>query len=391
MAPSSSFALLISIAVVLILIRKVNIGVALFVGSAILAYLTFGFEGFIIMLKALANPQTIEIVVIVILAFTLGYSMEYFGILKRVAGGLSNSFGAYSFLLIPLLIGLLPMPGGALISAVMLGPLTKMYRISPEKATLLNYWFRHIWVTFWPLYPNVIIGAAVLNVDYFHFASATFPIGIFATLAGLTLTKGMERRLRISRDILESLANLYPIAILLVFSVLLKIDLLFSLVIAIAAVAVHKRAKLSDFANIFKKTIDKKIILLVFAVMVYKSVIETSGAAESLFADISLEFPAPIAAFLLTLLVGFATGIEMSYSSIALPLLTSFTGSGVIVAENLMLVIAAGYLGVMLSPMHLCYVLTAEYFGTEIGKTYKQLLAIAGITAAIVWVVYLVV
>jgi len=56
-----------------------------------------------------------------------------------------------------------------------------------------------------------------------------------------------------------------------------------------------------------------------------------------------------------------------------------------------MLVIAAGYIGVMLSPMHLCYILTAEYFGTEIGKTYRQLLAIAGITAALVWIAYLVI
>lgn len=389
MAISSSLALLISIAVVLVLIRRINIGVALFVGSALLAYLTLGADGFLVMLKALASLQTIKIVVIVILAFTLGYSMEYFGMLKKVTGGLSESFGAYSFLLIPLLIGLLPMPGGALISAVMLGPLTKMYRISPEKATLLNYWFRHVWVTFWPLYPSVIIGAAVVNVDYFHFAAATFPIGVFALVSGLTLTKGMERKFRASRNLLESLANLYPIAVLLLLSILLKLDLLFALIVAIAAVSIHKRAKPGDFKDIFRRTIDKKIILLVFAVMVYKSVIENSGAAESLFTDISLEFPAPAAAFLLTLLVGFATGIEMSYSSIALPLLTSFTGSGMIVAKNLMLVIAAGYLGVMLSPMHLCYVLTAEYFGTEISKTYRQLLAITGITAALVWVVYL--
>lgn len=76
MATSSSLALLISIAVVLVLIRRINIGVALFVGSALLAYLTLGADGFLVMLKALASLQTIKIVVIVILAFTLGYSME---------------------------------------------------------------------------------------------------------------------------------------------------------------------------------------------------------------------------------------------------------------------------------------------------------------------------
>jgi integral membrane protein (TIGR00529 family) len=328
-------------------------------------------------------------VIIVILAFTLGYSMEYFGMLKDLADELSDSLGAYSFLLIPLLIGLLPMPGGALISAVMLGPLMSRHPVSPERATLLNYWFRHIWVTFWPLYPNVIIGAAVVNVDYFHFAAATLPIPIFATIAGLILTRGMERRLNLKWTTLKAMIHLYPIAILILLSLLLKLSLLMSLIAAIITVAIHKRARLEDAKKILKKTIDRKIIILVFAVMVYKSVIETSGAAASLLTDISLEFPAPLAAFLLTLTVGFATGIEMSYSTIALPLLTSFTGSGNIVPENLMLVVAAGYLGVMLSPMHLCYVLTAEYFGTEIGKTYKQLLLVGGMTAVMVWLLFI--
>ncbi|WP_202320762.1 TIGR00529 family membrane protein [Archaeoglobus neptunius] len=384
-----TLALVVSIVLVLILIRKLNIGISLFVGSAVLSYLLFGFYGFEVMLNALVSLQTIKIVIIVILAFTLGYAMEYFGMLGEIAESLSESIGAYSFILIPLLIGLLPMPGGALISAVMLGPLVKKYALSPEKATLLNYWFRHIWVTFWPLYPSIIIGSAVLNTDLFKFASATFPISIFAVISGLLLTRGMERKFRIGKDTAKALLNLYPVAILILLTVAMKIDLLVSLLVSIAAVSIHRRAKIRDFEKIMKKTVDRKIIILVFAVMVFKSVIEVSGAAESLFTDISLEFPAPIAAFILTLTVGFATGIEMSYSSIALPLLTSFTGVGNIIPHNLMLVIAAGYIGVMLSPLHLCYVLTAEYFGTEVSRTYRQLFVIAFITAMLVWILYL--
>lgn len=387
---NQSLALLASIALVLILIRKLGIGVSLFIGSAVLSYLLFGFDGFGVLLQTLTSLQTLKIVVIVILAFTLGYSMEYFGMLNELAEELSNAIGALSFVLIPLLIGLLPMPGGALISAVMLGPLVKKYAISPERATLLNYWFRHIWVTFWPLYPSVIIGAAVLNTDYFTFASATFPIAIFSIISGLMLTKGVERKLQISKNTLRALTNLYPIVILLLLSVILKLDLLVSLLVAILAVAVYRRGKLRDFEKILNKTIDRKIIVLVFAVMCYKSVIEMSGAAESLLTDISYEFPTPLAAFILTLLVGFATGIEMSYSSIALPLLTGFTGMGEIYSKNLMLVISAGYLGVMLSPMHLCYVLTAEYFGTDISRTYRRLLLIAVAVATLVWILYLI-
>ena len=385
-----SLALFASITLVLVLIRKLGIGVSLFIGSAVLSYLLFGYNGFEVLLQALINIQTLKIVTIVILAFTLGYSMEYFGMLNELAEELSQAIGALSFILIPLLIGLLPMPGGALISAVMLGPLMKKYTLTPERATLLNYWFRHVWVTFWPLYPSVIIGAAVLNVDYFTFAAATLPISIFAMISGLMLTRGIERKFQISRNTFKALTNLYPIIILLFLSVILKLDLLISLLVAIFAVAIHRRAKLKDFEKILKRTIDRKIIVLVFAVMCYKSVIQSSGVAESILTDISLEFPAPVAAFILTLIVGFATGIEMSYSSIALPLLTGFTGVGTINPKNLMLVIAAGYLGVMLSPLHLCYVLTAEYFGTEISRTYRQLVLVAVAVAVLVWLLYLI-
>lgn len=389
---NQSLALLASLALVLLLIRRIGIGVSLFIGSAVLSYLIFGLDGFSIILRSLIDVQTLRIVSIVILAFTLGYSMEYFGMLNDLAEEYSRSLNTLSFILIPLLIGLLPMPGGALISAVMLGPLVKKYAVSPEKATLLNYWFRHIWVTVWPLYPSVIIGAAVLDISYFTFAHATLPISIFAMISGLILTKWMLRGLRLQpskKTIKATIVNLYPIVILVVLSVVFKLSLLVALPICILTVALHKKGRVRDFKEILKRTIDKKIIVLVFAVMCYKSVIESGNLAENLLTDISHEFPTPVAAFVFTLIVGFATGIELSYSSIALPLLTWFTGTEVIDAENLMLVIAAGYIGVMLSPMHLCYVLTAEYFGTDVSKTYGTLVLIALCVATLVWVLYL--
>lgn len=389
---NQSLALLASLALVLLLIRRIGIGVSLFIGSAVLSYLIFGLDGFSIILRSLIDVQTLRIVSIVILAFTLGYSMEYFGMLNDLAEEYSRSLNTLSFILIPLLIGLLPMPGGALISAVMLGPLVKKYAVSPEKATLLNYWFRHIWVTVWPLYPSVIIGAAVLDISYFTFAHATLPISIFAMISGLILTKWMLRGLQLQpskKTIKATIVNLYPIVILVVLSVVFKVSLLVALPICILTVALHKKGRVRDFKEILKRTIDKKIIVLVFAVMCYKSVIESGNLAENLLTDISHEFPTPVAAFVFTLIVGFATGIELSYSSIALPLLTWFTGTEVIDAENLMLVIAAGYIGVMLSPMHLCYVLTAEYFGTDVSKTYGTLVLIALCVATLVWVLYL--
>ena len=37
-----------------------------------------------------------------------------------------------------------------------------------------------------------------------------------------------------------------------------------------------------------------------------------------------------------------------------------------------MLAYAGGYAGVMLSPVHLCLVLTAEYFKADLGAVYRE-------------------
>ncbi len=384
-----SVALIASIILVLLLMRKIGIGIALFVGSTALAIAIFGLSGVLIVLKSIVEISTLRVVAIVVLAFALGHSMEYFGMLEVVTEELAKMLGALSFLVIPALVGLLPMPGGALVSAVMLAPLLKKYKLSAEKVTFLNYWYRHIWVTVWPLYPSVIIGIAVLEIAYTTFAAATYPIAIAAFLAGLIFVRGLEKKLSFNAEAFKKfIFNFYPVFLLVILAAVIKVNLLLSLVICLVVVFVHKKG-ISKIVDVFRKTIDPRIIILVFAVMSYKTVIMQSGAAKSLFADISKALPAPIAAFLITFLVGFATGIELSYSSIALPLLTSFTGVGIINPKNLMLVIGAGFLGVMMSPLHLCYVLTAEYFKADVGKSYRMLVTTALIVAVVVVIVYL--
>ncbi len=374
----TTISLLISVALVLVLIRKLSIGISIFIGSMVLSLLVFGERGFEVLLEAIISPFTIRIVVIVILAFTLGYTMEYYGMLQKLADEFAESMNVYSFVFIPLVVGLLPMPGGALISAVALAPFLKKFDLSPERATVLNYWFRHVWVTVWPLYPTVIIGAAVLNLSFSEFIHATAVLMPMAFLSGMVLRP--ERRVRVVnfRRVAKSLAHLYPIFIVAILTIVLKLDLLItlSLTLIILFLRLSSREKIAeDLKNIMSRTVDVRIIVLVFAVMCYRDVIEVSGATHSLFSDLqSLNIPDSVVASLLTFFIGFATGIEMSYSSIALPLLSGYIMPNGLSYENLMLVVGSGFAGVILSPLHLCYVLTAEYFKADMRRCYKLLI-----------------
>jgi|Deesub1362A_J573_1020465.scaffolds.fasta_scaffold00100_8 hypothetical protein len=390
----ASLSLLISIIVILLLIRFINISVSILVGAILLGLLTIGTETFNQIFISVTSLQTLKLLAIVVLAFTLGYSMEYFKLLNDLTNSIVEMTGMLSLLLIPLIIGLLPMPGGALISAVMLVSLVKKFKVSPERATYINFWFRHPWVTVWPLYPSFVVGMAVVNAPFFELFRATYPIAIISIASGVLITRisgGIDVKFNFSwKNFWKMIYSFYPVILVALGSLILRLDLLITLLISILILFIHKKVRTGDLKSIFKKTIDFKIIVLIFAVMIYKNLIEHTGSAEIFFRHLNeWNFSPTIASFLLSFLIGFSTGVEISYASIALPLLTTFTGVGNIVYKNFMLVFGAGYLGVMLSPLHLCLVFSSEYYKADLIKVYKTLLPTGILTALLLSIAFI--
>ncbi len=384
-----SLALFISIALILVLIRKINVGYAIFLGALTLGALTIGYETIDRLMATVTSYQTLRIVGIVVSAFTLGFSMQELGLLGTLSEVVSEMMGKFSLATLPAIVGFLPMPGGALVSAIMLTDLVKKYKVGAEEVTFVNYWFRHLWVPVWPLYPSLIIGAVVVEASYHTIIFACYPITLGMILAGL-LFAPREFRLKLG-DPRKIIKSIYPLLLVVVMAIALRVDLLLTLPIAIAVLYVHKRPRLDVLKRIFRRTLDPRIILLVFAVMFYKDLIAFTHSAK-IFFDHLREFhvPPPIAAFLLTFIVGFSVGIEISYSAIALPLLTTFTGVGrSLIPKNLMLVFGAGLLGVMLSPLHLCLILTSEYYSADLGKVYRYLIPAGIILTVVIWFAYI--
>ncbi len=389
----SSIALLISIIVILLLIRlNVNISISIFIGALILGFLTIGFESLIQIAYIILSVNTIKIVVVVLLALTLGFSMEHFKLLDHLVSSAKNILGSFSVVVLPALLGFLPMPGGALISAIMIKDLVKEFKIDSELATYINYWFRHLWVPVWPLFPSLIIALAVVEVDYTEIIKATYPITIASIIAGLWFTRKLKIKFKYNlNDLKKIVFSLYPILLMSFLVLFVRLDLLVTLVLSLIILYIHKRPNIKDLKNILKKAIDPKFIVLVMAVMSFKGLIEETNAALTFFNHLnSVNFPVSIASCLLSFTIGFATGIEMSYSSIALPLLTSFTGvSSTFNPLNFMLVIASGFFGVMLSPLHLCLVLTSEYYKADLRRVYRYLISSVLVGVVTVSMVYL--
>jgi hypothetical protein len=82
--------------------------------------------------------------------------------------------------------------------------------------------------------------------------------------------------------------------------------------------------------------------------------------------------------FALPFLAGLLTGVVQAYVAIIFPLiLPLITAGGNINMPLLSFAFISGYCGVLISPVHLCYLLTCDYFETDINRVYKYLIPLA--------------
>ena len=135
---------------------------------------------------SLINPKSICLSLIVCLILVLSQSMEAAGQMARLLDrfqGLVRAPAA-NLIVFPALIGLLPMPGGAIFSAPMVKTLGSQYRLSPTRLSYVNYWFRHIWEYWWPLYPGVLLTTTIAGMDLWYYVLFLFPLTPVALMAG---------------------------------------------------------------------------------------------------------------------------------------------------------------------------------------------------------------
>ncbi|MEZ0394590.1 MAG: DUF401 family protein [Desulfurococcaceae archaeon] len=269
---------------------------------------------------------------------------------------------------IPAVIGLLPMPAGAYISATMVNGLYESMGLSAEERTFVNFWYRHIWQAVWPLYQGVILASSILNKSYLEILSSTWPIPVAAAAAGLMVfgrrlfsgARRLPRRDAPARWLVHVWP--FPAVALLAFATPLP---LFVAVLAVSAafVAVYRPSR-RQIVGAAKRTIDLSLVAIAFVSLEFGGAVTESGLAGELAG--ALSGVAPLALVLVPLAIVVATGFEFTYVALTFPVLAPLMQG-----PGLTLAFLGGYLGSMLSPSHLCLVMSAKYFGASVPRTYK--------------------
>jgi len=397
---SPSLALILSIAAVLVLLRfKVHPGPAIFAGSLLLSFLILPpAETPRLVLDAIIDLQTLRLLGIVLCALTMSRMMEMKGMLVRLANALEAIGPKLAIHVTPVAIGLMPLPGGAVISAAAMKDLVRRLGLSAGQATFINFWFRHLCEFATPVYPGVIMAGVFLAVPLSVILLHLAPIWILMLISGTLLSWRILRnapasnraeatRTSVARELARSA---WPVA--LVFAlVILGLDAAPAFLVTVLSLVLQQRLTIQEVERGLAYGFDLKIIFLLCAVMVFKSIVEASGAAESLFTEMQGVGMSPlIILVVLPMLIGFSTGLSSAMVGISIPLVTPFIlAGGELNGPAFLVAYGAGGMGYLLSPLHLCLILSAEYFKARLISAYRYLLPLAAAVLAGLMVIYL--
>ena len=394
--------LLLSIAVILILIRiKVPVAFAILSGAIFLILLVTPLSNIPpLFLKTVKYSQTWQLYIIVPCTLAFSSFMEQKGMLTRLAKALEGIGPRLAVHVLPAVIGLVPMPAGALVAATAVKSLADRLKLTPERITFINYWFRHIWEYSLPIYPAIIVTATVLAIPISTVVRTLLPMTALAIILGGIVSYRILRKTpvvaRIEKVpakyiIINSLKAAWPI-ILLIILIFVKVEAWMAFPIVLVVLAIQQRVNGKEIVKAVKYGLNPLILILLFAVMLYQVTITQSGAAESLVTKMeAMGLPSLLILVGIPLVLGIATGYGPATSGIAMPLLLPFivTSSG-LNGQALLVAFVSGAMGQMLSPAHLCFCLSAEYFKTTLGKVYRYTVPIVVIMEAIVIAVFLI-
>jgi integral membrane protein (TIGR00529 family) len=374
------------IVLLLVLIRKkVDLGLALALDSLLVAAL-FGlrpqrlgravFEG-------LTAQTTLELVGIVLLVLYLGQYLQAANHSRRMVESLRRLVRDPRLILaIPsAVLGLLPMMAGAMMGAPIVEEAARRWNLSPAWKTFYNYWFRHIWEYCWPLYLNVILASTIFHIPIVSLCLYQLPFTILAAGTGLiVLFRNVpagepEPRAKGSwRDVWGVVHGLWPIllTILLIFAAGLK--MLVALAISALLTQLLSRSKLAARWAVVKTGFSLRVALLTAALMVFKRILETSGALDAVAQVVD---PAGASGYLLLFaapfLVALLTGVNQAFVAITFPLLVPIVGAGTPDPFLALFAYVSGFSGILISPTHLCLALTADYFKADLRDVYRIL------------------
>lgn len=385
------------------LYRRVKLGITLCVTPIVLALLTIDWAEIPKILYAAIDPFSQEglLALLVILATFSTSWLSYLYKETKMILVLSEGFGTIIrrqkiiLALLPALIGLLPVPGGTLLSAPIVETESKSLGLSPSKMAYINFWFRHIIFIIYPLSPSIIIVAALTGVPLLAILLLQMPVAaimaVVGYLLGLRGTSAPEgERLKKADMVSRSafIASFLPILASIALAIALGLvnNRLFQqgLNVVIASIAgliilvAVSRADLKTFIKPLLNLWIHDVTFATYGAFLLQRVIRAINVGDIIRP--LTQSGALGAVGILTvvpLILSFLMGSSMGAIAITASIIQDTLKFSL---RSASLLYASAYSGYVIAPTHLCLVFTADYFKTTLSRVYRYVIPSFAIT-----------
>jgi len=363
--------------------KRVNLGITLNAAALLLALLALDISTIgLVIYETTISPLTISLVAATFGIMFLSLLYKETKVIDALSTSLSklvkNSKVIVSVL--PAVVGLLPVGGGALMSAPLVEAETEKLGLKGDKKTYVNLWFRH---TIFPVYPVsqvLILTAMLTGVTITGLILRQIPVVIAMVLVGYwiglrkTPKTEQEKSINVDRKIeLRRLVITFsPIISTIVAVVLFDVDVAIAAFIGVAVLLIIAKPNFKIFVKPLKSWGIWGITLAAYGAFLLRNVADKTGISQ-VFTPIVANGNVDILVLLIVIpaFLSAITGSPSGGIAISVSILAGTVNFDVASAALLYI---ASYLGYVVAPTHLCLVLTAEYFECSLGKLYRYLI-----------------
>jgi integral membrane protein (TIGR00529 family) len=381
---------------------RLSVWISILAGSLVLA-LSFGLkpvEWAAAAFAGLFDLKALYLALIVWAIMAMSGILEKTGQTERLMEAMRGYLGSprLGLVFFPALIGLLPMPGGAVFSAPMVKSLSERMGLEATDKVVVNYWFRHVWELAWPLYPGIILAASLADIPLTRLVAYDLPgVALCIVLGWVFVIRpgrlpmaqaAKEEHPREPRRVLVLglpliTAILGAIGLELLMSVAApgadyELGVLAALAAGFFVAAVQNRTPPAHLGRYLFGGHLLKMVLVIAAIFVFKENMTRSGVVDELAGLAGGGAAVFAAAVFLPFLVGFVSGITIAYVGATFPLLLGLIeqlGLDRHLMAYMVLGMFSGFAGVMASPIHICFVLTCQYFGVPLAGAWRRIAA----------------
>ena len=371
------------ILIVVLLRFKVLIGPAILSGGLLIwLFESRSFEKlWVAFTETLTMQRTWDLLLCLYFVMCLEVELRKSGSLHGMVVTLRNIFSSNKVTLafMPAFLGLLPSLGGARFSAPIVQEASEGIAVDDEQKSAINLWFRHIFEFSNPLMPGVILACGIANVSIGDLIDQVgwvtilcFVLGWIFLIVPLKITdpeKATNTQHDRSIDWKSLILAFGPIVTS--FLLIVAFDVQAALAMGLVVVAFiplyfwFKRP--ISVKSVFTESLDKQLFFNVVCILYFIQLLTVIGTLDEIvnvFNNSAL--PKAVIIACLSFIFGVMTGMGQGYIAIVMPIVALMAPGNIVLVGIAMVY---GMAGQMVTPTHLCILVTVEYFKSRLWKT----------------------